>query len=230
MKDLSHGHEHEFEAAPGLPEPLPQGERMLWQGAPDWRALARHAFHIRGLSLYFAAILAARVLNELANGGTASDAASAVAWLLPVAVFALGMLCLLAYLSSKSTLYTITNRRVIMRVGIVLTLTFNLPFKFIASAGFKSRTGQTGDIPLALAGQDKIAYVHLWPHARPWRVASPEPMLRCVPEAERVAALLTQAWVASTGGSAVMLESEPSNVPSAEERPHAGDSRRFQTT
>ncbi|MEY3475503.1 MAG: hypothetical protein RL087_1961, partial [Pseudomonadota bacterium] len=31
-------HEHEFEAAPGLPAPLPVGERILWQGAPQWRA------------------------------------------------------------------------------------------------------------------------------------------------------------------------------------------------
>ncbi len=32
--------EHEFEPIPGLPERLPAGERMLWQGRP-WRALAR---------------------------------------------------------------------------------------------------------------------------------------------------------------------------------------------
>ena len=212
MKDLSHGHEHEFEAAPGLPEPLPQGERMLWQGAPDWRAMARHAFHVRGLSIYFAAILGARALNVSANGGNASDAALAVVWLLPVAVFALGMLCLLAYLSSRSTMYTITNRRVIMRVGIVLTLTFNLPFKFIASAGFKSRSNQTGDIPLALAGQDKIAYVHLWPHARPWRVASPEPILTAESRSQR------RCWYA-TPAFACMCSAPAGRSPAAMTKP-----------
>ena len=35
--------EHEFEAARGLPELLPAGERVLWQGSPDWRGLAREA-------------------------------------------------------------------------------------------------------------------------------------------------------------------------------------------
>ena len=39
--------EHEFEAALGLPEPLPRGERLLWQGAPDWRVMAREAMHLR---------------------------------------------------------------------------------------------------------------------------------------------------------------------------------------
>ena len=31
-------HEHEFEAQPGLPEKLPRGEVILWQGAPNWKA------------------------------------------------------------------------------------------------------------------------------------------------------------------------------------------------
>ena len=54
--------EHEFEAALGLPEPLPRGERLLWQGAPDWRVLAVAAFHIRKLAIYFAAMLAVQAM------------------------------------------------------------------------------------------------------------------------------------------------------------------------
>ena len=50
--------EHEFEAAPGLPEALPAGERILWQGSPDWKLLAAEAFHVRRLSLYFALMIA----------------------------------------------------------------------------------------------------------------------------------------------------------------------------
>ena len=33
-------HEHEFEPQFGLPERLPDSERLLWQGSPSWRALA----------------------------------------------------------------------------------------------------------------------------------------------------------------------------------------------
>jgi len=33
--------EYEYEPVPGLPQRLPQGERILWQGAPDWQTLAR---------------------------------------------------------------------------------------------------------------------------------------------------------------------------------------------
>ena len=85
-----------------------------------------------------------------------------------------------------------------MRVGIVLTITFNLPYKSLKSADLKLYKDGTGDIPLQIATEDKIAYFHLWPHARPWRLAKPEPMMRCVPDAEQVAELLTEAWVAST--------------------------------
>jgi hypothetical protein len=98
-------------------------------------------------------------------------------------------------------MYTLTNRRIVMRVGIVLTVTFNLPYKSLKSADLKLYKDGTGDIPMQIATEDKIAYFHLWPHARPWRLAKPEPMMRCVPEAKQVAALLTEAWMASTGFS-----------------------------
>ena len=35
--------EYEIEPIPGLPGRLPPGETILWQGAPDWRVLARTA-------------------------------------------------------------------------------------------------------------------------------------------------------------------------------------------
>jgi Bacterial PH domain len=82
----------------------------------------------------------------------------------------------------------------VMRVGIVLSVTFNLPYRAIEAAGLKTCSGGMGDIPLSLGGKDRIAWMQLWPHARPWRLKKPEPMLRSVPDATRVAALLAQAW------------------------------------
>ncbi len=192
--------EHEYEPQPGLPEALPAGERLLWQGSPDWRALARHAFHVRKVALYFALLLAWRATVVLSDGGGVLATLQAVAWLLPLPLLAIGALLLLARLSAQSALYTITDRRVVMRIGIVLTVTFNLPFKRIEGAALHRHPGGSGDLPLQLARGDRIGWLHLWPHARPWRVAQPEPMLRCVPQAEQVADLLTRAWVQCTGG------------------------------
>jgi hypothetical protein len=35
-----------FEPVPGLPAPLPKGERILWQGSPRWQSLARTAYYV----------------------------------------------------------------------------------------------------------------------------------------------------------------------------------------
>jgi hypothetical protein len=95
----------------------------------------------------------------------------------------------------RTTMYTITSKRVIMRIGIVLTITFNLPLRKIVAAGLLEREDGNGDIPLQLATTDKIAWVHLWPHSRPWRLAKPEPMLRGLANVRDVARLLARAWV-----------------------------------
>ena len=56
---------------PGAPEPLPAGERVLWEGKPDRAALARHAFHVQGLSVYFVVVISAWALSTRAVLGTA---------------------------------------------------------------------------------------------------------------------------------------------------------------
>jgi hypothetical protein len=166
------GPEHDFEPVPGLPEALPAGERLLWQGAPDARSLARRVFHVRKVAVYFAVVGGLQVAGALADGEGLREALGGLTLLVSVAALAIGLLVLLAQLSARTTLYTITDRRVVMRVGIVLTMTFNLPFSRIASAGLRQHGDGTGDLPLAL-GEASIGYAHLWPHARPWRLARP---------------------------------------------------------
>lgn len=202
---VSHnGHEHEFEPQHGLPEPLPAEERLLWQGSPDWRMLARRAFHARGLAIYFTLLVSWQVV-VVAQGGTAwLDVVKAVAWTTSLSVIAMALVLLLAWLSARTTVYTLTDRRIVMRVGIVLTMTFNLPLKRIAAAGLRLDPGAaagTGDIPLELLGNVRIPFLQLWPHARPWKVRQPHPMLRSVPNAAEVARRIGEAWQAATGGA-----------------------------
>ena len=186
----------------GIEGELPAGERVLWQGAPDWRSLALRAYHVRGLALYFTALLALRAAFVIHDGGGPAQALVAVLWLAPAALAALGLLALLAWLSARTTIYAITDRRIVMRVGIALPMTVNIPFRIVAAAGFRAHADGTGEVPLALLGPDRLAWLHLWPHVRPWRVARPEPMLRALPEAARIAALLGPALAAHTGGTA----------------------------
>ncbi|MET0211169.1 MAG: photosynthetic complex putative assembly protein PuhB [Burkholderiaceae bacterium] len=191
--------DHEFEPVYGLPERLPARERMLWQGSPDWKPLARGALHIRGLAIYFAVLLIWRGANTMSGGGNAMDALVSMLWLAPLAVLALATVALLAWLSARTSVYTITDRRVVMRVGIVLTITFNLPFRTIETASVHANADGSGDIALALNGEDRIAYVHLWPHVRPWQIKRTQPMLRGLGDVQSVATLLANALAESAG-------------------------------
>lgn len=218
MNAQNNGHEHEFEPEFGLPEPLPRGETILWQGAPDFRDMALRVFHLRKAVVYFAVLLAARAVQLwLSDIGVSSTFMSL---LLPtlLAAVALAAIVTLAWLSARTTAYTLTDQRVVMRVGIVLTLTFNLPLKHISAASLQVKGKGFGDIPFVLAGNARVGWIHLWPHARPWRVARPEPMLRCIPDAAAVAALLSTVWVKATGNHAALAKPElPIHVPSIPE-------------
>jgi hypothetical protein len=206
MSIESHGHEHEFEPEYGL---------------PDVRAMAIHVFHLRKLAIYFGLLLVLHAANVAGDGGDAVAVAASLVWPLALVLMALLGVGVLAWLTARTTVYTLTNKRVVMRVGIVLTLTFNLPLRWIAGAALAQRRDGSGDITLALAGSDRIAWLQLWPHVRPWRLRKPEPMLRCVPAAAVVAARLSQAWAAAQG---VTLEpaAPASEAPAGSPQPNPG--------
>ena len=193
-------------AAPAVTKPavaatLPPGESLLWQGAPDWTSVARRVFHVRGVALYFAALWLWQAGGALLDQGfVAALRASAVALVLAVA--ALGLLALMAWLIARSTVYTITDRRVVMQIGVALPMAINVPFKVVQSAGLARHAEGTGDITLALAPGDRFAYLHIWPHVRPWRLARPEPMLRCLPKPDEAARILADALAAANAGAA----------------------------
>ena len=196
-------HEHEFEAAPGLPEALPAGERLLWQGAPDWKLLALHVFHVRTLAVYFAVMVLLQALYLM--GEPQARLLVPLATSVGLSLTALGLLTWLAWLTARTAMYTLTSKRVVMRIGIVLTLTFNLPLRMVAAASVKPLKNGTGDIALKLAGNDHIAWLNLWPHAKPWALKNPEPCMRYIPDAVRVGERLVQAWREANPGVPAML-------------------------
>ena len=194
--------------AGSLPEPLPPGERVLWRGAPDVRTLARRAFHIGKLGLYFAILLlwvaadgALRGEDALTVAGSFGRAAAAAAVvLLIVAAYAWGV--------ARGSTYTITDRRVVIRIGLALPVTINLPFGRIDGAAVRMHADGSGDISLALRGDDRLAYAVLWPHARPWRLARAQPTLRGLATVQPVAQVLARALAASADMPAPVLHGD----------------------
>ncbi|WP_027173840.1 photosynthetic complex putative assembly protein PuhB [Methylobacterium sp. 10] len=181
-----------FDAPPGLPAPLPPGEHILWQGRPCAFGIAARALHARLVGLWFVGLALWAAIPPLGEGAFGQALLLAGPTLL-VGAGAVALLGLLGWLSARSTTYTITNRRVVMRLGIALPMTLNLPFGLIEGAGCKVFTDGSGDLPLRLRRGNRVAYLHLWPHARPWAVTNPEPMMRSVPDAKLAAEILARA-------------------------------------
>jgi hypothetical protein len=197
----------------GLPGTLPAGEGLLWQGSPDWRVLARRAFHIRKLALYFAIIIAWVAVDGAMRGDAPASVGLSLLRGIAIAAVPLVLLAAYAWAVARGSIYTVTSRRVVIRVGLALPVTINLPFARIDAAAVNVRADGTGDIALALRGGDRLAYAVLWPHARPWRLARAEPALRGLRDARPVAQVLARALAASAEMPAPVLhDNAPAGV------------------
>ena len=194
------GGDYDFEPVRGLPANLPRGEALLWQGGPDFKATALRVFHMRKVAIYFAILAAWRLVSTLLEGAPLTSALSGASILVGLGLLVSAILCVITWLVCRSTVYTVTSRRIVMRIGVALPIHFNLPFKVIDSASLKLNPDGTGTIPLVLSGSNRLAYLVLWPHARPWRLGKPEPALRMVPGAAKVAQILAQAVSAAAPG------------------------------
>ncbi len=185
--------EHDFEPIRGLPGDLPKGEHLLWQGSPHWARLACDAFHVRAVALYFAVMLTWRTATAIGAGATPAKALLATLSVAPIAVLAVALLAFLGWLNARTTVYTITNKRVVLRFGTALTKAINLPFTIIESGSMKAFADGSGDVALTLKAPNTLAFLHLWPHVRPWRVAHPQPSFRSIKDASGVARILASA-------------------------------------
>lgn len=194
--------EYEHEDVPGLPAPLPTGERMLWRGAPHWWPFARSAFHARFMIGYFAVLVTCQVLGMQMEGSTTTHVVAAAAWMLTLATVALALALGLGWLYSRSTVYTITDRRVVLRFGVAVPLAVNLPFSVIDGAALKVHADGSGDIALRIAPRQRVGVIQMWPCVQAWRLLAPRPVLRAVPDAARVASLLGAALAATDSQAA----------------------------
>lgn len=181
--------EYEYEPVRGLPEQLPEGEYIVWQGEPEWQAMARRVFHVRGVGLYFLLLTGWYLWTRLQAGASLPEAIAASSWAFALGLSSLAILVGMAWLFARTTIYTLTNKRLVLRFGVAIPMMINLPLERLEAADL-ARYGAYGDLCLTLGEGDRISYMALWPHARPWHYARVKPMLRGLPNPEVTAALL----------------------------------------
>jgi Bacterial PH domain len=221
---MSHD-DFDFEPSRGLPAALPEGESLLWQGSSNWKCLALRAYHVRKVAVYFVALALCRIGFGIGNGLSSSTvSASAIlvscAFILALGCVAIGVLSLLAYLNAASTVYSITSQRIILRHGIAVPLTMNIPFTLIESAGLTMYSDGTGDIALGLLPTQRVGYLISWPHLRPGHFTHPQPSFRALADARQAAAVLATALAvdARTGAVPIGIEAPSAARPAMSSR------------
>ena len=186
--------EHDFEPTPGLPQALPGGEQILWQGSASAESLARHTFHVRKLALYFIALLALRIVLRIADGMAFADAVAGSIGLAVLAGGALTVLLVYARAAARRSMFTVTSKRIVVRCGLAVPVTVNLPFASLESADLRLHNDGSGDFAIRTEANSRVSYVLLWPFVKPWRWMRVQPVLRGVPDAEAVSTLISSAF------------------------------------
>jgi hypothetical protein len=205
-----------FEPIRGLPAVLPEGETLLWQGSPDWKALAVRGYHVRKVAVYFLALAVFRLGLGVSQGHTPVAMLLSCAFLLALGGIAIGVLASLAYFNSRSTVYSITSKRVLLRHGIAVPMTMNIPFTLIESAGFLTYADGTGEVALRLPKDQRVGYLITWPHLRPGHITQPQPAFRALRDARQAADILAAALAEEAGSNAVRIDVEPAARPAAQ--------------
>lgn len=194
-------HEYEWEPVRGLPERLPNGEEIIWQASPDWRAVASSVLHIRWVAAWFVGV----ACFAFVSGGTGLTGALVT---LAVGLLGCGVIAGLAWAQARTTVYTLTGRRLVLRFGVALTKCVNLPLAMVASADAKPAGSRHHDVALTTTERFPLAYMQMWPHVRPGKFAKPVPMLRGI-DSEALT-LLAKALAAAGPLRRASVEAAPS--------------------
>jgi len=208
--------EVDVQAPKGLPEPLPDGERILWQRSPRWWPYARRVFKINSIAFYFTALICWIAGAAYAGSGELSSVLRSLSWAIPPAAGVLAILALLGWLYAKTSIYTVTDKRIVIQSGLAFPAMINLPFAQIDKADLKIQSDGTGDIELSLSGP-RVLYSMLWPNVRLFRIGRPKPLMSAIPEPQQAADVL---------GHALSREHDAEPSSATEQTPEDSENRR----
>ena len=183
-------------AAPDTPlilsENLPSGEQLIWQGRPERYALATRAMYLKFIAFYLVALIAARTGYLVVAGEPVATWSGMLIWQMLASAFVMLLIVGLATVYSRTTRYSLTNERLIIKTGAAITIHINLPLQQIIGADLREYSDDTGDITLQVSQADKLYWLLMWPNVRSWWVRPLRPVLRGLKDAQAVAHLLVE--------------------------------------
>jgi uncharacterized membrane protein YdbT with pleckstrin-like domain len=150
---------------------LQPGERVIYQGHPSWRAIL--GFYIKGLLVAAAAAVLAGLINEGVGLGIVTFAVIAA------------VVVLAGFIKRLATVYTITDRRLNIKVGIISRKVQETRLQRVQNVNYNQgvyeRVMQIGDVEFTTAGTDESNFVFAG-------VAQPEQVVQQVEHATPVIA------------------------------------------
>ncbi|MCP9223838.1 photosynthetic complex putative assembly protein PuhB [Erythrobacter sp. LQ02-29] len=209
----------DLERQAGLDRPLPPGEKILWQGHPSPRAMGAVVFRFRFVWAYLALLVLMTVWGLRDSGWPMGQSIGLAMLAIPVGMVGLGILALIGLLMARTSTYTLTDRRIIMHIGIAYDRTISIPLSAIIDASIRPRGRKgVGDIAFVVKDVGGLHYINLWPHARAFRLTTPQPALRALPDAAMVAERIGDALFAfntapRTPQTAAEQTSAPASAP-----------------
>ena len=128
---------------------LQPGERVIYQGHPSWRAIL--GFYIKGLLVAAAAAVLAGLINEGVGLGIVTFAVIAA------------IVVLAGFIKRVATVYTITDRRLNIKVGIISRKVQETRLQRVQNVNYNQgvyeRAMQIGDVEFTTAGTDESNFV-----------------------------------------------------------------------
>jgi hypothetical protein len=170
--------EYEGEPIEGLPEALPEGESLIWQGRPTVGAMLKRVFFVPQLAVYFGLLIGGHTIYRLTESVPMAQVLGTLVWQFGLAAVVLLLLVWLARAYAKSILYTLTSARLVIRSGVALPMMVNIPIEQIIAADLRVHRDGTGDILLRASADRQLYWVLLWPNVSAWYSRPVRPCLR----------------------------------------------------
>ena len=147
---------------------LQTGERVIYQGHPSWRAIL--GFYLKGALVGAAAGVLAALIDGVGLG-------------IVIFVVILAITVLVGFIKRVATVYTITDRRLNIKIGIIARKVQETRLQRVQNVnydqGVYERIMQIGDVEFTTAGTDESNFVFAG-------VAQPEQVVQQVEQATPV--------------------------------------------
>ena len=178
-----------FEAPKNILDAIPNGESILWKGRPSLWGFSWNLFGLKWITLYLSMLSIVSVARFFASDFYTAFYVDFLPFFLS-GIFASIILIGLAAIQTYSTVYIITENRVIIKTGAALSFLISMPFKKIKEVNLQKRGASIGTISFELLSEKRVPYISCWPSVRPWKFKRTQPAFSCVRSVDEVATIL----------------------------------------